>query len=136
MITKNNYSIRTEGTFKIIPRSWALRLKQAVQRQNICIGRSRIKLGNRTWIFDFRSWSKWPANFGSAYWISADGQWLIRLADHWSEAQAPVTQCGWIRSCYWKLAGIRPPVKHQKRKGWKTNSLQAGIIRLSELKVL
>ncbi len=109
------YWENTEGTFTAIPSTWS----KAVLKKA-----PRLRLGNRAWVRNFISYSpRWGSL--SVYYLSEDGEWLIRVSDHWSEAGSHRTKtCGGIRSCYWTL-------KSSKHNPY--GRFTGGAIRLADL---
>lgn len=124
MINKNNYFEHSRGVFKMQPTSWAAILSGAIKHTSTGeFAQEAVALGNRKWFPNFVSYSeRWGTI--SAYWVSEDGQYLIRLSDHWSKAPKGIHQCGNIRHCWWELSGRR-------QSGY--SSLWAGIIKFSDL---
>ena len=132
-INKNNYFSSSYGRFKVQPTKWAelaLRHIDIECRSDPLTGdrrysskQEKVRLGNRTWIPNFVSYN---ARYGSvsAYWTSEDGQYLLRLSDHWSEGPKSVHKVGRIARCLWALDG-RP------QKAF--NGFHLGIIKFSDM---
>ena len=139
MVNVTNYFLASRGTFKVCPKGWAEKAFDHVYTWSDIdcsagcprtVGRGQcenIVLGNRVWLANFVSYNaRWYSL--SAYWVSPDGQWLLRLSDHWSESNCgSVHTCGWIRSCFWKLAGVCRPV---------AGRFYLGIVRIADLEDL
>lgn len=122
MVTISNYFECTVGTFKIQPTSWAEKCVAAINVAELAQG--QLVLGNRQWIPNFVSYSeRWGSL--SAYWISEDGQYLLRVSDHWSAGPVGVHRVGYIRQCWWELTGRKQP---------GANGFWVGIVRLGDLK--
>ena len=69
----------------------------------------------------------------SIYWVSADGQKLIRLSDHWSTVPAglekSIRAVGEVRLCWWDLIGNEKTIlDNQGRK------LVSAIINFKDMK--
>lgn len=133
MIDASNFFEASKGAFRVIPSKWVEQLKNAIDvveefddyfgSTNSRVVMNEITLGNRKWIPNFYSHSaRWGST--SAYWVSEDGQYLLRVSDHWSLAQKGVHQCGNIRKCWWALTG---------RKQAGVDGLWGGIVKFSDL---
>ena len=125
----------TIGCFHMQPPSWAAKALDHIVCQNLDYGsfyyhkQTEVRLGNHLWVPDHLS--NWHDSF-SAYWISADGQYILRVSDHWSEGPKGVKTCGPIGQSYWTLNGkVRTAgVKHPLH----SHPLWVGIAKLSEMK--
>jgi hypothetical protein len=144
MITSSNYFEHSSGVFKIQPTTWAGSAISAVSIEvtygfdgvsydaKVRTDQEPVRLGNRNWLPNFVSYSiTWGSL--SAYWVSEDGQYLLRVSDHWSSGPVGVYQCGNIAKCWWELAGRRQPACYAN-PGIGNKMLWAGIIKLSDLK--
>lgn len=124
----DNYFNTSKGVFRIQPASWADAAYNALQKGwfGKFEGQTDLTLGNRKWVPNYISESSRGSL--SAYWISENGQWLLRLSNHWSDADRGIktTKCGWIRNCWWELRGRRQPAYDNK-------PFTLGIIKLSDL---
>jgi hypothetical protein len=100
-----HYSESTEATFQSLNN---IRLESFLAK--ICLEEAvekdgRIKVGEefefmqKKYKFDFNSGDK------SFYFIENNLK-LIRFSTHWSKitGKKKVTECGYIRSCYWRLS--------------------------------
>lgn len=112
MITIDNYFEATQGVFHIIPDDWVEKLIKHFKihvpadccNKSVVTHQDDIVLDGRLWKKNFVSYSlKFKST--SAYWVSEDGQYLLRVSDHWSKASGGISQCGWIKDCWWELAG-------------------------------
>lgn len=134
-IKTTNYFSSSYGRFRVQPTKWAelaLRHFEIECHSDPLIGdyagyshkQKQMRLGNRTWLPNYVSYS---ARYGSvsAYWTSEDGQYLMRLSDHWSEGCKSVHKVGRIARCLWALEG-RP------QKAF--NGFHLGIIKFSDMK--
>ena len=132
-IDSTNYFVSSVGQFRSIPTKWVHRILDAVSFEGrdvtFKVGFSSIKLGNREWVPNFIS-----ASYSlSIYLVSIDGEYLLRLSDHWSDAQGGLTtiRCGNIRRCWWDLTGsIQAPVKSEYPFA---RSLLGGITKFSDM---
>lgn len=138
------YSLNKKGSFKCIPQKWVHKALGAVSIKlslpdwdlpTIMEGYSQkgIHLGNRDWIPNYVSYSV-KYNTYSFYWLSKDGQYLLRISDHWSEgARSKVTNCGKIASCFYALLGAKKAVA-TANSNFYPHKFYGGIIKLSDLK--
>lgn len=138
MINSSNYFEKSEGVFKMIPSTWVKKARENCtikSAEKICpytgeylyekeTSQTEIKLGNHTWKPNFVSYNARYCSM-SAYWVSEDGQYLLRISNHWSKAPKGVFACGNIRYCWWELTGRKQP---------GVNNLFGGIIKFSDLK--
>ena len=129
-IDVNNYFLHSMGDFKVQPTSWAEKCMEALKTD----GQYAVKLGNRKWIPNFISENRYGSF--SAYWVSEDNQWLLRVSDHWSSApdqrNGDTTECGSIRHCWWRILGRRQAPYTQFLSSGK--GILAGVVRLSDMK--
>ena len=144
-----NYWEATCGTFRVQPSSWAAKALAATHvvveatetmdmvyeyNYSVKTKQDAIVLGNHTWFPNFVSFNPRYGSM-SAYWLSEDGQYLLRLSDHWSEADKGqrVKTCGNIRACWWSLAGHRVSGVFRGKKSPHEKGFFLGIIKLSDL---
>lgn len=126
------YYKNTRGVFHTLPRKVLL---------SVLTMEATIKLNGRTWLRDYVSKSRANMDYvgqeslvHSIYYVSEDGLWLIRAANHWCPCRTGAKQHSTmlfpkIASCHWSL----------DRGGQETwikgsGTWQAGIIKLSDLK--
>ena len=135
VINKDNYFEASYGCFEMQPPSWVAKALEHIEgKWEYGVGtsyfQSEMKLGNRYWKPSFISYSSKWGSF-SAYWISTNGQYLLRVSDHWSEGPKGVKTCGFIRHCYWvlngsvKISGVEHPLIG--------HPLWLGIVKLSDM---
>lgn len=129
-IDKTNYMEATTGKFKSIPRGWAQALT-TVGMYTPCY------LGGRIWKLDHANYGKKGDHF-SGYWVSDDGEHLIRISDHWSyfskrkHVETGVKRCHAIRSCTWSMKQ-RPHVVEVDCPAKKHRKVAGGYIRFDKM---
>lgn len=126
------YYKNTRGVFHTLPRKVLA---------SVMTLEATIQLNGRTWLRQHVSESRacmdyvgQESSVHSIYYVSEDGLWLIRAANHWSQCRTGARQhssqlVNKIGSCHWALdRGGQEIIK----KG--SGTWQAGIIKLSDLK--
>lgn len=141
IIDKDNYFKATCGCFKLQPQSWAEKALDHIEIEVVeghfdCTykySQREMILGNRQWKPNFVSYSNKWGSF-SAYWISDDGQYLLRVSDHWSKAPKGIKTCGSIKQCYWTIQGTanKTGIKHPSF----SKPLWMGIVKLSDMEYI
>ena len=141
-IDTDTYFKATYGCFKLQPKSWVEKVVDHIKVTEVIdyyegrsykYGQTEMKLGNRIWKPNFISYSdKWMSL--SAYWISDDGQYLLRVSDHWSKAPKGIKTCGSIKQCYWTIQGTanKSGIKHPSF----SKPLWMGIVKLSDMEYI
>lgn len=127
MINESNYFTGTSARFAALPLTWAKRLFSLREADGV------VRLGNKNFRKNFVSGS-------SFYWVSTDGQYLVRLSDHWSEGSS-VTNCGWIATCRWSLENSRGALKTGKTfnrfaRTYVPEGFEAGIVAFRDMRLL
>lgn len=134
-IKNYNYFSSSYGRFKVQPTKWAELALGHIEIEchsdpltgdpaGYSSKQTHVRLGNRIWTPNYVSYNA-RHNSLSAYWTSEDGQYLLRLSDHWSEGCKSVHKVGRIAHCLWALDG-RP---QRAFKGF-----HLGIIKFSDMK--
>jgi len=132
-IDKTNYTDATWGKFKSIPWSWAKTLT-TVGMYTPCY------LGGKVWHFDHANHGKKGQSF-SGYWLSEDGEHLIRISDHWSyfskrrhKDETGLKKCKKVRSCIWSMKQ-KPKVVEVERADNPSKKLKVagGYIRFDKM---
>ena len=103
MITANNYFENSSGNFSPICSAWSKKIlnNNTINIENIP---DIITLGNKEFILNHISLNERYKSI-SIYYVSKDNNYLIRLADHWSDSNNGIFCCGRIAHCYWTLNG-------------------------------
>lgn len=122
----------TRGVFHTLPRKVLL---------SVMTMEATIKLNGRTWLRAYVSKSRADMDYvgqesevHSIYYVSEDGLWLIRAANHWCQCRTGARQhssqlVNKIGSCHWSLDRSGQEIWIHGSGTW-----QAGIIKLSDLK--
>ena len=135
-IDKENYFVASAAEFRTIPSKWVRALLR---------GGKKCRLGNRRYLVNYISRvdemrgdafsGGYHAKSFSAYWVSADGEELIRVSDHWYlgpnarwASSDKAKRCPNIASCHWRLAG-KPQVVQSHGFG-----LCGGIVRFRDMR--
>lgn len=104
MYNKNNYYTNSRGDFKQVSPAVVRSILHDVDWNE---GSPRlpvaVQIGNHSWTLNFVSRS--AAGSISVYYISEDESRLLRISDHWSRSKVKATNCGYIKSCFWRLIG-------------------------------
>lgn len=124
MINSGNYFISSRGVFQPLPR----KVLDAVLTL-----RPEIELNGRRWFLNHvsRSCDSFEAEPtpSSIYYVSGDGQWLIRASDHWCVAKRNVHlaahRCKRIANCRWEIP--RKAVRESRGR------FLAAVIKFSDL---
>lgn len=120
-ISKKNYFIASQGSFRVIPSSWT---EKILDHAKTAVEGDKIKLGNNIFKLNYISES-YKYSSKSIYYVSDSDQYLIRVSDHWSESDfRGVKTCGNIRSCFWTINGRKQPV---------VSRFHGGIVKFSDL---
>lgn len=124
MINSGNYFVSSRGVFQPLPR----KVLDAVLTL-----RPEIKLNGRRWFLNHVSYSHYDFEEeptpSSIYYVSEDGQWLIRASDHWCVSRQNIRvaahRCKRIANCRWEIP--RKAVREGR------GMFLAGVIKFSDL---
>lgn len=124
MINSSNYFVSSRGVFQPLPR----KVLDAVLTL-----RPEITLNGRRWFLNHVSYSCYDFEEeptpSSIYYVSEDGQWLIRASDHWCVSRNNIRvashRCKRIANCHWEIP--RKAVREGR------GMFLAGIAKFSDL---